>query len=225
MKNAGTNLELLATSNLFWSSLDWGCSYQLSIGSISFIKLKFVKPRCSNLLFMPLSQLYFCIHWVSGLVSNSPTKMTNNNLITGTLQITAENDNDWLVALSVHSLLCCFIVSLSEISFSVAIFQLLALNWDQYLSNPDRIVCICQDKIDFVKKVRKRSSSRTKCVIQPYDLGAVNAAFRKLHGLGGLLTSPPGVLLSDVYKIQVTAPQAKRKEPENCKTTDGALGK
>lgn len=64
-----------------------------------------------------------------------------------------------------------------------------------------------------------------KRLIQPYDLGAVNASFRKLHGLGGLLTCPPGVLLSDVYKIQVAAPQAKKKEPENCKTTDGALGK
>lgn len=81
-----------------------------------------------------------------------------------------------------------------------------------------------QDKIDFVKKVRKQASSRTKHVIQPYDLGAVNTAFRKLQGLGGLLTSLPSVLLSGVYKIQVTAPWAK-KEQENCKTTDGALDK
>lgn len=58
-----------------------------------------IEPGCSNLLFMPLSQSYFCIHGESGLVSNSPTEMSNNSLITGILQITAENDIDQLVVL------------------------------------------------------------------------------------------------------------------------------
>jgi len=107
-------------------------------------------------------------------------------------------------------LICCLTASLSEIFFNVAVF---------HLSNifPFQTECFVfvQDKNDFVKKVRKQASSRMKHVIQSYDLGAANAAFRKLHGVCGLLTSPPGVLLCGVLPNSDNCTLGKKgtKEP------------
>lgn len=188
-------------------------------------RVQICRPGCSSLLLMPSSWSYFCVHWLSCLISNFPTEMTNNNIITEILQVTSENYNDWSVALSLHRLWFAVLQYLFQRSLLVLTFSSF-LPWTEtniFQIQTEQFVFV-QDKISFVKEGRKQSSDRTKCVIQQYDLSAVIAVIRKWYRLVGFLTSPPGVLLSDVYWIQVTASWVK-KEPENCKITDGALDK